>query len=76
MGSDTSGEWAGQFNQGNNFSISISAESKKAADTFFNKLSDGGQVMMPMVDTFWGSYFGMFVDKYGIQWMVGYDELH
>jgi len=76
MGSDTSGEWASQFNQGNNFSISISVDSKDAADTFFNKLSKDGKVIMPMDKTFWGSYFGMFVDKYGIQWMVGYDEMH
>ena len=76
MGSDTGGEWAGKFNQGNNFSISISADSNDAADTFFNKLSKDGKVIMPMDKTFWGSYFGMFVDKYGIQWMVSYDELH
>jgi len=76
MGSDTSGEWASKFNQGNNFSISISADSKAAADEFFNKLSANGKVIMAMDTTFWDSYFGMFVDKYGIQWMVGYDELH
>ena len=76
MGSDTSGEWAKKFIQGNNFSVSISAESKEAADELFNKLSADGKVIMAMDTTFWGSYFGMFVDKFGIQWMVGYDELH
>lgn len=76
MGSDTGGEWASQFLVGNNFSVSIAADSKTAADNFFNKLSEGGKVIMPMADTFWESYFGMFVDKFGIQWMVGYDELH
>jgi len=76
MGSDTGGEWAGSFKQGNNFSISIAAESKDDADRLFNKLSQDGQVIMPMDKTFWGSYFGMFTDKYGIQWMVSFDEGH
>lgn len=76
MGSDTGGEWSSQFKAGNNFSISIAAESKAAADNFFNKLSKDGKVIMPMDTTFWGSYFGMFVDKFGVQWMVSFDEAH
>jgi len=76
MGSDTGGEWSDGFKQGNNFSISIAAKSKDDADRFFNKLSQGGQVVMPMDKTFWGSYFGMFTDKFGIQWMVSFDEGH
>lgn len=73
MGSDTGGEWASNFQAGNNFSISVAADSKADADRFFNSLSEGGQVSMPMADTFWGSYFGMLVDQFGIAWMVGYD---
>ncbi|WP_026954736.1 VOC family protein [Algoriphagus vanfongensis] len=73
MGSDTGGEWASNFQVGNNFSISVSADSKADADRFFNSLSEGGQVSMSMADTFWGSYFGMLVDQFGIAWMVGYD---
>lgn len=73
MGSDTGGEWASNFQVGNNFSISVSADSKADADRFFNSLSEGGQVSMPMADTFWGSYFGMLVDQFGVAWMVGYD---
>lgn len=76
MGSDTGGEWAPNFKQGNNFSLSISAESKADADRIFNALSEGGKVVMPMADTFWESYFGMFTDKFGINWMVSYDQLH
>jgi PhnB protein len=53
--------------------ISISAESKEEADKLFNGLSAGGQIEMPMEDSFWGSYFGMFRDKYGIEWMVDFD---
>lgn len=74
MGSDTMGDWAPQFVQGNNFSISINATSKEEADTLFAKLSEGGQVTMPMSATFWGAYFGMFTDKFGINWMVNFDE--
>ncbi len=74
MGSDTGGEWASHFKAGNNFSISINAESKEEADTLFAGLSAGGTVTMPMADTFWGAYFGMFTDKFGINWMVNYDD--
>ena len=74
MGSDTGGEWAPSLIQGNNFSISINAESKEEADALFNGLSAGGQVTMPLEFTFWGAYFGMFTDKFGINWMVNYDQ--
>lgn len=55
---------------GNNFYISISAGSKAEADRIFNRLSEGGAVEMAMNTTFWGSYFGMFRDKFGVQWMI------
>jgi len=74
MGSDTGGEWASSFKQGNNFSISITADSKENADQLFAGLSAGGQVTMPLADTFWGDYFGMFTDKFGINWMVSYNQ--
>ena len=74
MGSDTMGEWAPHFKQGNNFSVSINTESRDEADRLFGGLSAGGQVMMPMNSTFWGAYFGMFTDKFGISWMVNFDE--
>ena len=74
MGSDTAGEWAGKYSQGNNFSISVSTDSKEEADRIFGALSKGGNVTMPMADTFWGDYFGMLVDPFGIAWMVGFNE--
>ena len=58
---------------GNNFYISINAESEDEATNFFNGLSAGGKVTMPLHKAFWGAYFGMFTDKFGIQWMVSYD---
>ncbi|WP_299397607.1 VOC family protein [uncultured Gelidibacter sp.] len=74
MGSDAAGGWAPNLIHGNNFSVSISAESKAEADTLFDSLSEGGTLTMPMAKTFWGSYFGMFTDKFGINWMVNFDE--
>jgi PhnB protein len=74
MGSDTGGEWAPGYQQGNNFSISINTDSKEEADRLFKGLSSGGKVTMPQGDTFWGDYFGMFTDKFGINWMVSYNK--
>lgn len=73
MGSDTGGEWASNFIKGNNISISINTDSQKEADRLFNELSEDGNVTMPMDKTFWGAYFGMFTDKFGINWMVNVD---
>jgi PhnB protein len=67
-------ESMGRTNENENRSkISISAESKEEADKLFNGLSAGGQIEMPIADSPWGSYFGMFRDKYGIEWMVDFD---
>jgi len=74
MGSDTGGEWASKYVQGNNFSLSINADSKQEADRLFNELSIDGHVIMPMGNTFWDSYFGNFKDKFGINWMVSFYE--
>mgnify|MGYP001212026002 CR=1 FL=1 len=64
----------GKANPGNNMSISITADSKEEADKLFNGLSAGAtKIIMPMSQAFWGSYFGMLVDQYGISWMVSYD---
>ena len=68
-------EFMGKVNENENRSkISISAESKEEADKLFNGLSAGGQIEMPISDSPWGSYFGMFRDKYGIEWMVDFDQ--
>lgn len=58
---------------GDNFSLSISADSEEDADRLFNALSEGGQVTMPLEKAFWGAYFGMLKDRFGIQWMINYD---
>lgn len=74
MGSDATPTFGGQTVEGNNFSVSISAPSPEKADRFFSGLSSGGQVTMPMNQTFWGSYFGMLKDRFGIQWMISFDK--
>ena len=67
-------EIMGRTNENENRSkIVISAESKEEADKLFNGLSAGGQIEMPIEESPWGSYFGMFRDKYGIEWMVDFD---
>ncbi len=73
MGSDTP-EFMGRHNENENRSkILISAESKEEADKIFKGLSAGGTVEMAMEDSLWGSYFGMFRDKYGIEWMIDFN---
>ena len=62
-----------QLNIGNQISLSLNAESKEEADKIFNGLSVDGKVEMPIQDTFWGAYFGMWEDKFGIKWMINYD---
>ena len=70
MGNDVP-EYLGRVNEKENRSkITVSPESREEADRIFQKLSEGGEVEMPMADSPWGSYFGMFRDKYGIEWMV------
>jgi PhnB protein len=66
-------ESMGQLSEVNNFSLSVSADSRADADRLFSGLSDGGKTEMPLADTFWGSYFGMLQDKFGIRWMVSFD---
>ena len=74
MASDSTSGSGGDVTFGNNFAVSINGDSKEEADRLFNGLSAGGTVIMPMADTFWGAYFGMFTDKFGINWMVNFDQ--
>jgi PhnB protein len=70
MGNDVP-EILGKTNENENRSkIVINADSKEEADKLFNGLSAGGQIEGPIGDSPWGSYFGCFRDKYGIEWIV------
>ncbi len=71
MGTDAPDTVMGSpFNQGNNVYISLHPDTRTEADRLFVALSDGGDVEMPMEEQFWGDYFGSFVDRFGVQWMV------
>ncbi|MCF8428077.1 MAG: VOC family protein [Bacteroidia bacterium] len=74
MGCDTFDNGMSTFVQGNNFSITINPESKEEANKLFESLSEGGMITMPLEDTFWGAYFGMLIDKFGIAWMVNLES--
>jgi PhnB protein len=68
-------ESMGRTNENENRSkISVKAESKEEADRLFNGLSEAGNIEMSIDDSPWGSYFGMFRDKYGIEWIVEFDQ--
>ena len=73
MGSDTAEGFGPPLVVGTNFSISIVGESKEHCDGLLAKLSDGGEIIMAMQDTFWGSYFGMWRDRFDIAWMANFD---
>ncbi|GJM34233.1 MAG: VOC family protein [Saprospiraceae bacterium] len=67
-------ESMGRVNENENRSkISVSAESREEADKLFSGLSAGGTIEVSIDDSPWGSYFGMFRDKFGIEWMVDFD---
>lgn len=70
MGSDMIEGFGPGLIEGNNYSISINCSSKDETKRLFEGLSTGGVVKMPLNETFWGAYFGMFIDKFGIHWMV------
>ena len=57
------------INKGNNVSLSIQIDDATQLEKSFIRLSSGGNVTMPLQKTFWATSFGMFVDKFGIQWM-------
>ena len=64
-------EFMGTVNENENRSkIHVDADSKEEAEKLFNGLSDQGQVEAPLGDSAWGTYFGMFRDKYGIEWII------
>jgi PhnB protein len=73
MGSDSNPSM-GEAIVGQNVNISITTDTKAEADRLFAGLSEKGKVTMPMQDTFWGDYFGMTEDQFGIEWMISYNK--
>jgi PhnB protein len=62
----------GTVNAGNNFMVTLDTSSEEETTRVFNRLAEGGFVMMPLGHQFWGAFFGMVTDKFGIQWMLSY----
>lgn len=60
--------------QGNNFSVCMNCDTREEIDSMFAALGENGKVTMPLQDTFWGAYFGMLTDQFGIQWMFNFDK--
>ncbi|MBX6379417.1 MAG: VOC family protein [Thermoflavifilum aggregans] len=74
MASDTLPSMGHRLITGNNLYILLSPDSREEADRLFQALSEGGKVQMPMQDQFWGDYYGIVVDKFGVQWMINYSQ--
>jgi len=75
MASDSVKPMGDDLNFGNNFHICIQAETEAEVDKIFAGLSKNGNVDMPPNKTFWGAYFAMCKDKFGVQWMINYTEV-
>ena len=70
-------ESMGRVNENENRSkIAIFTKSREEADRIFTGLTQGGSIEVPMDDGPWGTYFGMFRDKFGIEWTVEFDSNH
>lgn len=72
MGTDVP-ETMEQVKNGTSMSISVNTDSEEQTRNLFAKLSEGGKIQMPLDDMFWGALYGMFTDKFGIQWMINYE---
>lgn len=68
MASDNSGS-TGSLVKGGNFSLCLDTESREQTDALLARLSEGGRITVPAEDTFWGAYFAMCTDRFGISWM-------
>jgi len=74
MASDVLESMGYKLVNGTNYSLTVSVDSEEEATILFNKLSAGGQVNMPLQKTFWGAFFGMLKDKFGVQWMISHSQ--
>jgi PhnB protein len=70
MGCDSQAPFGHTTEFGSNISLALNTDSRQDADRLFKGLSADGQIKMDMNETFWGAYFGMVKDKFGIQWMI------
>lgn len=68
-------DWAAPvpFKRGNNFSLCLNCDSKEEIEKLFTAIGEGGQITMPLADTFWGAHFGMLTDQFGVNWMFNFE---
>ncbi|MEI6362398.1 MAG: VOC family protein [Actinomycetes bacterium] len=57
---------------GNNQFINLEPDSYEEAHRLMMRLSEGGEVLMPLTEMFWGGWFGNLTDRFGVQWMVNF----
>ncbi len=69
MGTDAPESMGFKVNMGNNMFIHLNPDSRVETKDLFDKLSEGGHVLMDLQDMFWGDYYGTCTDKFGVQWM-------
>lgn len=74
MATDAPKEMGFTLTQGNNMHICIEPETREDAKRLFDDLSNGGNITMPLKDMFFGAYFGEFSDKFGIHWMINFQN--
>ncbi len=74
MGTDAPESMGLTVNIGNNLYINLLTDTRAETEALFGKLSEGGNIDMPLQDMFWGDYFGSLVDKFGVQWMLNCSE--
>ena len=74
MGTDAPKEFGMTVNSGNNMHINLEPKSREEAKRLFDALSEAGKIEMPIDDTFWGAYFGSCTDKFGVNWMINYQN--
>lgn len=74
MGTDAMPSMGQTLTMGDNVSLSLHPESKEEGERLLNALADGGTVTLPYQEMFWGAYFGMVRDKFGVNWMVNVDK--
>jgi len=74
MGNDTHGIFKESYVSGNNFSLSLMTGSREELDKLFSALGQGGEILVPLHDTFFGMYFGMVKDKFGVTWFLTFEE--
>ncbi|MCC5942110.1 MAG: VOC family protein [Balneolaceae bacterium] len=74
MASDAGTGHEANIQENGNYYLSLVPESAEEAEAIFNKLSEGGKIIMPLDETDWAELFAMFADKFGVQWMINYGD--